>query len=80
MRYLKLSNLVINTSNISNIYIGHNYYQIYSNLVGPDGINLYVWGWINPEQLSHTIRKDKDPEDYVKVTQFIESIPDIPNN
>ena len=76
MRFLKLSKTIINTSNIGYIKMYDDSYRIFTKSIGVEGYNICWFGFIHSDPLYHDVDKKKHPEDYEKVTKFIENIHD----
>jgi len=74
-RFLKLSHTIINISHIKEITIKENKYTIYleSNVTG---FLLAGSGSIGKTYDYYSICKNKNPEDYAKVDQWIKNMPD----
>ena len=75
MRFIKLSTLIINTQQISHIYIEPNKYKIYmmsSKLL--NGTFLFGGGGINTDEKYFEVCKEKHRSDYHIVSEWIRQI------
>ena len=69
-KLLKLSNIAINVSHISRIYIHNNKYTIHINQSRVDGFMLFGVGWLDTYEKILEVNKDNHP-DYFKVSEYI---------
>jgi hypothetical protein len=69
-KILKLSNVAINVSHISKIYIHNNKYTIHLIDFDFDGVILFGTGWTDTKKTIVEIDKDNHP-DYFKVSEYI---------
>ena len=69
-KILKLSNVAINVSHISRIYIHNNKYTIHLIDLDFDGVMLFGTGWVDTKKTIVEIKKDNHP-DYFKVSEYI---------
>jgi len=76
MKFLRLSNMVLNVNNINTISIKPNkYYVNYSNNINGGGFVFFYAGFWNIKSgVEFEICKTKDPDDYETLTKLIEKI------
>ena len=70
--FIKLSNMIINKNNISNIFIHSNKYDIYTRLNNISGFIFWGCGFVssgNNEKIN--ICAEKNAEDYKIITKWI---------
>lgn len=72
MSFLRLSQVVLNTRYISSIEFNKNLYQInmHSNYTG---FIFFGFSFFNEEKTIINVYKDKNEEDYNKITKWIEN-------
>lgn len=73
-RFLKLTDMLINTNNINKIFIQQNKYYINIASKSFSGINFFSFGYIYSDNSNITICKTKNPKDYEIVTNWINKI------
>jgi hypothetical protein len=72
MSFIKLNNYIINTRYISNIKTGKNLYRI-NMIANHSGVIFFGSGSFYSEDSFLDIYKDKDEDDYNKITKWIEN-------
>jgi hypothetical protein len=72
--FIKFSNLIINTIKINKIEILHNKYHIHLVNDKIDGFFLFSNGYIDARNDQYEICKDKNPVDYMILTEWIDKI------
>lgn len=73
-RFLKLTDILINTTDIHKIFIQPNKYYISIASKSFNGMNFFGFGFINSECSQITICKTEKPKDYETVTNWINKI------
>jgi hypothetical protein len=69
--FIKLSNLVINTSKITSIRISNNKYYINVLHTEINGSYLWLFGMINSSENRFEVCKEKNKDDYTIITNWI---------
>jgi len=70
-RFIKLSSVIINISHINKITIQNNKYLIHLTPIKYDGFILFAGGAFQTEENGYIICKDKHPNDYKILTDWI---------
>jgi hypothetical protein len=73
-KFIRLSNIIINTSHIKNIIIENNSYSININNIGFSGYFIFQYGSIDSENKNLFISKEKSLEDYNTISKWIKSL------
>jgi hypothetical protein len=75
-RFIKLTNKIINTSQIVRIeiYKKPNAYSLFLNQIYIDGYNFFSFGGISSNELSLHIYEDTHKDDYKIITDWINKI------
>jgi hypothetical protein len=73
-KFIRLSNIIINSSHIKNIIIENNSYSININNINLFGYFIFQYGSIDSENKNLFISKEKSPEDYNTISKWIKSL------
>lgn len=74
-RFLKLSNLIINTSKIIHVRKHETKYYIHMDNLDFRGLYIYIFGFISSDTNMITVCQTKEPRDYDIVSKWFEQNP-----
>ena len=74
MKFIKLSNLIINTSKISTIKISDSQYLIKMDKIDVSGFIFFGSGFLSSNYNEIKVCKNKDKKDYDIIKDYINSI------